>query len=155
LRQPDQVTFFSPGGNNLLSIVTYQPSHFDGIRVLWHEAFPNDPPWNAAEIAIPAKLKIQPELFLVAINQESVIGSIIAGYDGHRGWLYAAAVLQSHQRQGIGTALVREAENLLSAMGCTKINLQVRASNTAVARFYNSLGYEIEERVSMGKRLHQ
>jgi ribosomal protein S18 acetylase RimI-like enzyme len=149
----------------LHSIVTYQPSHFDGIRVLWHEAFPNDPPWNAAEIAIPAKLKLQPELFLVAIDQDSVdqdlvdqdlvVGSIMAGYDGHRGWLYAAAVLQSHQRQGIGTALVREAETLLSAMGCTKINLQVRASNTAVTAFYNSLGYEIEERVSMGKRLHQ
>ncbi len=157
------------------SIVTYQPSHFDGIRVLWHEAFPNDPPWNAAEIAIPAKLKIQPKLFLVAIDQDLVdqdlvdqdlvdqdlvdqdlvVGSIMAGYDGHRGWLYAAAVLQSHQRQGIGTALVRAAENLLSAMGCTKINLQVRASNTAVTAFYNSLGYEIEERVSMGKRLHQ
>jgi len=155
--------------------VTYQPSHFDGIRVLWHEAFPNDPPWNAAEIAIPAKLKIQPKLFLVAIDQDLVdqdlvdqdlvdqdlvdqdlvVGSIMAGYDGHRGWLYAAAVLQSHQRQGIGTALVRAAETLLSAMGCTKINLQVRASNTAVTAFYNSLGYEIEERVSMGKRLHQ
>jgi ribosomal protein S18 acetylase RimI-like enzyme len=149
----------------LHSIVTYQPSHFDGIRVLWHEAFPNDPPWNAAEIAIPAKLKVQPELFLVAIDQDLVdqnlvdqdlvVGSIMAGYDGHRGWLYAAAVLQSHRRQGIGTALVRAAETLLSAMGCTKINLQVRASNTAVTAFYNSLGYEIEERVSMGKRLHQ
>ena len=147
------------------SIVTYQPSHFDGIRVLWHEAFPNDPPWNAAEIAIPAKLKVQPELFLVAIDQDLVdqnlvdqdlvVGSIMAGYDGHRGWLYAAAVLQSHRRQGIGTALVRAAETLLSAMGCTKINLQVRASNTAVTAFYKSLGYEIEERVSMGKRLHQ
>jgi ribosomal protein S18 acetylase RimI-like enzyme len=150
-----QVTFLSPGGNNLHSIVTYQPSHFDGIRILWHEAFPDDPPWNAAEIAIPAKLKLQPELFLVAIDQDLVVGSIMAGYDGHRGWLYAAAVLQSHQRQGIGTALVRAAETLLSAMGCTKINLQVRSSNTAVTRFYNSLGYEIEERVSMGKRLHQ
>jgi ribosomal protein S18 acetylase RimI-like enzyme len=141
------------GGNNLPSIVTYHPSHFDGLRDLWHEAFPNDPAWNATEIAIPAKLKFQPELFLVAIDQGLVVGSIMAGYDGHRGWLYAAAVLQSHQRQGIGTALVREAENLLSAMGCTKINLQVRSSNTAVTRFYSSLGYEIEERVSMGKRL--
>jgi ribosomal protein S18 acetylase RimI-like enzyme len=62
--------------------------------------------------------------FLVAIDQDLVVGSIMAGYDGHRGWLYAAAVLQSHQRRGIGTALVREGENLLSAMGCTKINLQ-------------------------------
>jgi ribosomal protein S18 acetylase RimI-like enzyme len=134
--------------------VTYDPSHFDGVRVLWREAFPNEPPWNAAEIAIPAKLKIQPKLFLVAIDQDLVVGSIMAGYDGHRGWLYAAAVLRSHQRQGIGT-LVREAENLLSTMGCTKINLQVRSSNTAVTRFYRSLGYEIEERVSMGKRLQQ
>src|SRR5215475_6857662 len=130
-------------GPPLPSIVTYHPSHLDGVRVLWREAFPNDPPWNAAEIAIPAKLKIQPNLFLVAIDQGLVVGSIMAGYDGHRGWLYAAAVLQSHQRQGIGTALVREAENLLSTMGCTKINLQVRASNTAVTRFYGSLGYEI------------
>ena len=141
------------GGNNLLSIVTYHPSHFDSIRDLWHEAFPNDPPWNAAELAIAAKLKIQPDLFLVAIDQGLVVGSIMAGYDGHRGWLYAVAVLQSHQRQGIGTALVREAENLLSAMGCMKINLQVRSSNTAVTMFYGSLGYEVEERVSMGKRL--
>jgi ribosomal protein S18 acetylase RimI-like enzyme len=141
------------GGNNLPSIVTYDPSHFDGVRALWREAFPNDPPWNAAEIAIPAKLKIQPKLFLVAVDRGCVVGSIMAGYDGHRGWLYTAAVLQSHQRQGIGTALVAEAENLLSAMGCTKINLQVRSSNTAVTRFYISLGYEIEERVSMGKRL--
>jgi len=133
--------------------VTYDPSHFDGVRDLWREAFPDDPPWNAAEIAIPAKLKIQSTLFLVAIDQGCVVGSIMAGYDGHRGWLYAAAVLQSHQRKGIGAALVREAENRLSTMGCTKINLQVRSSNTAVTRFYRSLGYEIEERVSMGKRL--
>jgi ribosomal protein S18 acetylase RimI-like enzyme len=142
-------------GENLLSIMTYHPSHFDGVRDLWHEAFPNDPPWNAAELAIPAKLKIQPKLFLVAIDRGVVIGSIMAGYDGHRGWLYAAAVLQSHQRQGVGTALVREAENLLSAMGCTKINVQVRSSNAAVTTFYGSLGYKVEARVSMGKRLQQ
>jgi len=137
----------------LLSIVTYQQSHFDSVRLLWRGAFPDDPPWNAAELAIPAKLKIQPDLFLVATDRSSVVGAIMAGYDGHRGWLYALAVLQSHRRQGIGTALVREAETRLSAMGCTKINLQVRSSNSAVVSFYRSLGYEIEERVSMGKRM--
>src|SRR5262249_57512324 len=114
----------------------------------------NDPPWNAAELAIAAKLKIQPDLFLVAIDQGLVVGSIMAGYDGHRGWLYAVAVLQSHQRQGIGTALVREAENLLSAMGCMKINLQVRSSNTAVTMFYGSLAYAVAEPVSIGNLLH-
>jgi ribosomal protein S18 acetylase RimI-like enzyme len=139
----------------LLSIIAYQHSHFDSVRLLWQEAFPDDPPWNAAELAIPAKLKIQPELFLVATDRGSVVGSIMAGYDGHRGWLYAAAVRQSYQRQGIGTALVREAEARLAAMGCTKINLQVRSSNVAVIRLYQSLGYEIEQRVSMGKRLQE
>jgi ribosomal protein S18 acetylase RimI-like enzyme len=92
---------------------------------------------------------------LVATDQGVVVGTIMAGYDGHRGWLYAVAVLQSHQRQGFGMALVKEAENRLSAMGCKKINLQVRSSNTVVIRFYRSLGYEVEERVSMGKRIQQ
>ena len=137
----------------LPSIVTYQESHFDGVRLLWQEAFPNDPPWNAAEVAIPAKLKIQPDLFLVAVEQTLVAGSIMAGYDGHRGWLYAVAVLRSHQKRGLGRALVKEAEERLRAIGCKKINLQLRASNTTVIEFYRSLGYEVEERVSMGKRM--
>src|SRR5437879_4201735 len=79
----------------LPSIVRYHERHFDGVRLLWRKAFPDDPPWNAAEIAIPAKLKVQSELFLVAINHGEVVGSIMAGYDGHRGWLYAAAVLHT------------------------------------------------------------
>jgi ribosomal protein S18 acetylase RimI-like enzyme len=103
----------------LPSIVTYHESHLDGVRLLWKEAFPNDAPWNAAEFAIPANLSMQPDVFLVAIDQDVVVGSavssIIAGYDGHRGWLYAVAVLKSHQRQGIATAMVREAEKLLAA----------------------------------------
>ena len=139
----------------MVPVITYQQSHFDTVRLLWREAFPNDPPWNAAELAVPAKLKVQPDLFLVATDGRLVVGSIMAGYDGHRGWLYAVVVLQSHQRRGIGTALVRAAEARLSAMGCAKINLQVRSSNAAVVSFYRSLGYEVEERVSMGKRIRQ
>jgi ribosomal protein S18 acetylase RimI-like enzyme len=134
------------------SIVQYDQSHFDGVRTLWREAFPDDPPWNAAEIAIPAKLKIQPELFLVAVDRDRVTGSVMGGYDGHRGWLYAVAVLQSHRRRGLGTALVEEAENRLRAIGCKKINLQVRTTNVEVVAFYWALGYGIEDRVSMGKR---
>jgi GNAT superfamily N-acetyltransferase len=75
------------------------------------EAFPGDPPWNEAEVAVPAKLAVQPELFLVAVDADLVIGPVMmAGYDGHRGWLYALAVLNAHRRRGVGTALVREAE---------------------------------------------
>lgn len=77
----------------------------------------------------------------------------MAGYDGHRGWLYAVAVLKSHQRQGIGRALIQEAERRLAALGCSKINLQIRASNRGVTKFYAGLGYAVEDRVSMGKRI--
>jgi ribosomal protein S18 acetylase RimI-like enzyme len=134
-----------------VEIVTYRDSHFDGVAALWREAFPDDPPWNRAEVAIPAKLTVRPELFLVAVRDDQVIGSAMAAYDGHRGWLYAVAVLQSHRRQGVGRALVQEAERRLTALGCAKINLQIRASNPGVAVFYARLGYLIEDRVSMSK----
>lgn len=87
------------------------------------------------------------------ISDGHVTGSVMAGYDGHRGWLYAVAVLKSHQRQGIGRALIQEAERRLAALGCSKINLQIRASNRGVTKFYAGLGYAVEDRVSMGKRI--
>ncbi|HJT43699.1 MAG TPA: GNAT family acetyltransferase [Rhizomicrobium sp.] len=135
------------------TITHYAESHFEGLKALWLEIFPGDPPWNHADVAIPAKLAIQPELFLVALDEDEVVGSIMAGYDGHRGWLYAVAVSNTHQRRGIGTALVREAELRLAALGCHKINLQIRASNSAVGAFYEHLGYGTEDRISMGKRI--
>ena len=134
-------------------IESYRGEHFDGVRALWLEAFPDDPPHNRAEVAIPAKLAMQPELLLVAVDGGKVVGTAMAGYDGHRGWLYSVAVRQTHRRAGIGTLLVREAERRLAQLGCGKVNLQVRAENAAVAAFYRTLGYEAEERVSMGKRL--
>jgi len=134
-------------------VEAYREAHFDGVRALWLEAFPDDPPHNRAEVAIPAKLAVQPELLLVALDGEAVVGTTMAGYDGHRGWLYSVAVRQTHRRAAIGTLLIAEAERRLARLGCTKINLQVRAENAAVAAFYRNLGYEVEERVSMGKRL--
>lgn len=134
-------------------ISTFDAGHFGGVELLWREAFPDDPPWNAAAVAIPAKLAVQPDTFLIASSGHQVIGSIMAGYDGHRGWLYALAVLTSHRGRGVGRALVREAESRLVLMGCGKLNLQVRASNPGVVAFYERLGYATEERVSMGKRL--
>jgi len=75
----------------------------------------------------------------------------MGGYDGHRGWLYAVAVLEPHRLTGLGARLVREAEQRLEELGCSKINLQVRSSNTEVTGFYEALGYQSGERVSMGK----
>ncbi|GGI87418.1 GNAT family acetyltransferase [Polymorphobacter multimanifer] len=136
----------------MAEILTYEDRHFAGVEALWEEVFPTDSPWNKAAEAIPAKLKVQPELFIVAEEAGDVIGTVMAGYDGHRGWLYTVAVKPEHQRRGIGTALLIEAEIRLSRSGCKKTNLQIRAGNEAVAAFYRRHGYLVEERISMGKR---
>jgi ribosomal protein S18 acetylase RimI-like enzyme len=90
---------------------------------------------------------------LVALDGVLVVGSVMAGYDGHRGWISRIAVLRTHRRKGIGNALLSEAERRLAALGCIKVNLQVLETNSAVVRFYEEAGYEIEPRVSMSKHL--
>lgn len=122
------------------------------VTALWQEVFPDDPPHNAPAIVIRQKLQCQPELFFVAEVEGEIAGTVLSGYDGHRGWLYAVAVSPKQRRQGLGTRLIRHAEHALASIGCTKINLQVRSTNAAVAAFYMELGYEVEERISMGKR---
>jgi ribosomal protein S18 acetylase RimI-like enzyme len=120
---------------------------------LWSEAFPDDPSHNLSSEMIDRKIRVQPELFLVAELEGAVIGTVMAGYDGVRGWLHRLAVRTSARRRGVGTELVRRAETALVALGCPKVNLQVRGSNAAVVAFYRALGYSIEDRVSLGRRL--
>lgn len=136
--------------------MTFQPYHaerFAGVDALWREVFPDDPPWNQAQFAIPAKLAVQPELFLLALDDEQVVGTVMGGYDGHRGWVYALAVKPDHRQQGIATELMTQLEVRLLALGCRKLNLQVRAGNTQVLALYQRLGYVLEDRISLGKRL--
>jgi ribosomal protein S18 acetylase RimI-like enzyme len=125
------------------------------IDLLWREAFADDQPRHRADVVLPAKLAFQPDLFLVARDGGRVVGSVMAGYDGHRGWINRVAVLKTHRRQGLGMLLMREAEARLRALGCAKINLQVRSSNRAVIDFYRDLGYDVEERISMSKLIAQ
>lgn len=134
-------------------VVPFEPAHFDGVRELWEQVFPDDPPWNRAERAIPAKLAAADGLLLVALDGAVVVGTAMAGYDGHRGWLYAVAVAPEARGSGVGAALVRAAEERLAARGCVKVNLQVRSGNDAAARFWERQGYAVEERISFGKRL--
>jgi hypothetical protein len=102
---------------------------------------------------IDNKLKVQPELLLVGTVEGAVVGAVMAGFDGIRGWIYHLAVAPEWRRRGFATHLVRAAELGLRKLGCPKVNLQVRATNSAVVAFYQSLGYEIEERLSMGRAL--
>ena len=120
---------------------------------LWEEVFAGDPPWNAPAEMIRRKKTVQPELFLVAHSQEKVIGTVLAGFDGVRGWIHHLAVSPSQRRGGVATRLMQAAEDRLVKLGCPKVNLQVRSTNAGVIAFYRAVGYEVEERVSMGKRL--
>jgi ribosomal protein S18 acetylase RimI-like enzyme len=133
---------------------SYRQDDLKGVAALWAEVFPSDPPWNRAETAIPEKTAFQPDLLLVAEDAGHIVGTAMAGYDGHRGWLYSVAVKPSRQLEGIGLMLVNEAEQRLKTIGCGKINFQVRSTNEAVIGFYARLGYEVEARVSMGKRIN-
>jgi ribosomal protein S18 acetylase RimI-like enzyme len=123
------------------------------VIALWEEAFADDPPWNAPQAVIGRKLTVQPQLFLVGELEGKVVATVLAGFDGVRGWIHHLAVVPSLRRRGIATQMMREAESGLAKLGCPKVNLQVRPTNANVVAFYQSIGYQVEERVSMGKRL--
>lgn len=110
-------------------------------------------PQNDPDRDIDLKLSFQPELFLVGTNEGVVIGSVMAGYEGHRGWINYLAVDPEVQQAGLGAQLMQRAEELLRRLGCVKINLQVRSNNEKVLGFYSAIGYSKDDVVSMGKRL--
>ncbi|MCP4246076.1 MAG: GNAT family acetyltransferase [bacterium] len=136
-----------------MQIRPFVESDRQAVVGLWGEVFSDPPPWNDPDTDIGRKLQVQPELLLVATVGSDLVGTALAGYDGHRGWVYYVAVSPDHRRRGIGSALMRRVEQLLADRGCPKLNLQVRAGNDEVVAFYESLGYQVEPRISLGKRL--
>lgn len=116
---------------------------------LWQEVFPDPASHNQPSKVIDGKLN-QDDLIFVAEHTNQVVGSCIVGYDGHRGWLYAVAVAPEYRRQKIGARLVSYSMDELKNLGCTKVNLQIRSTNTQVANFYKSMGFQVEDRLSMG-----
>ena len=136
----------------MFTVVSYSQEHFDGVESLWRVCFANDPERNHAANAIPTKLAQADGLFWVALDEKNtVIGTTMAGWDGHRGWLYAVAVDTSWRRSGVGKALVEHAITSLKKRGCEKVNLQIRAGNEEVKAFYQGLGFSVEPRTSMGR----
>jgi ribosomal protein S18 acetylase RimI-like enzyme len=110
-------------------------------------------PWNDPRRDIERKLAVQPELFLVTEHDGAVVATAMAGYDGHRGWVYYVAVEPALQGAGIGRALMTEVEARLLALGCPKVNVQIRGGNEPVAAFYARLGYAEDGATGFGKRL--
>ena len=99
---------------------SYVPGDHSSLVRLWSRVFPDDPPRNAPEAMIRNKERVQPELLLVATLEEAIVGAVIAGFDGTRGWIYHLAVDSEFRRRGVGTALVRAAEEGLRRLGCPK-----------------------------------
>jgi len=89
-------------------------------------------PWNDPDKDIARKVSYQPELFLVGEVEGKVMASAMVGYDGHRGSVFYLAVGPQFQRMGYGAALMNEAESILTALGCPKLNILVRSTNTKV-----------------------
>lgn len=110
-------------------------------------------PWNDPSSDIDRKLDADPDGFLVGEADGRVVGTVLVGYDGHRGWINYLAVDPISARAGIGRRLMDAAEQRLADLGCAKVNLQIRTSNLDAVRFYEAIGYSPDDVVSMGKRL--
>jgi len=132
-----------------VNIRKYSDRDRSALIALWQTVFPDDPPHNEPSILIDAKLAVDDFIFVVE-DKGKLVAACMAGYDGHRGWLYAVAVLAEQRRDGVGAKLVKHAMQALKEIGCIKVNLQIRATNTEVAAFYKALGFVAEERLSMG-----
>lgn len=133
-------------------IRAYRESDKDQVVAVWQASglvFPQNDPWKD----IDRKVCYDPEGLLVFEEDERVVGVVMAGYEGHRGWIQYLGVLPERQRAGIGRALVDAAIELLRQRGAPKVNLQVRRSNLDVIAFYESLGFKMDDVVGMGFRL--
>jgi ribosomal protein S18 acetylase RimI-like enzyme len=136
----------------VFEIVKYRPEFQDAVVDLWRKCNLIVPQNDPVE-DIKRKHDFQPELFFIGLLEGKVVGSIMAGYEGHRGWINYLAVTPEHQRCGYGRKLVQKAIDELKKMGCAKINLQVRRSNNAVIDFYKRIGFKEDDVISLGMRL--
>ena len=127
----------------------------DRVQVveLWRNVFGYETAHNEPNLAISKKIATNDGLFFVAVENTDIAGTIMAGYDGHRGWLYSVAVDPKIRLNGLGSSLVQHAEKALTDLGCMKVKLQLLATNEATATFYKSLGYSVEPNISLGKLL--
>ena len=135
-----------------MKIRRFERNDEPAVVLLW-EACGLTRSWNDPHKDIARKLTVQPELFLVGVLDGTIVASVMAGYEGHRGWVNYLAVAPKCRGRGFGRALMGQVERLLLQQGCPKVNLQVRMSNPEAIAFYRHLGYLQDESVSLGKRL--
>jgi ribosomal protein S18 acetylase RimI-like enzyme len=128
----------------------------DRLKVinLWNEIFNHKDFHNDPSITIDMKVKHHDDLLFVAFENHLLIGTILVGFDGHRGWIYSLAVKHDYRCKRVGTSLVKIALQELRKLGCLKVNLQVEGDNESVVTFYEKNGFIVEDRISMGIKLY-
>ena len=130
------------------------PCDKEAVVALWKKVLYSDKWYNRPDASFDLKMKQGDDLFFIAVDVEIVVGTVIAGFDGHRGWLYSLAVDVAYKKRGIGSMLVRTALDKLKQLGCLKVNIQITGNNRPVVDFYNKIGFIVEDRISMGKILY-
>lgn len=133
-------------------IDTFTDNDTEAVVTLWR-ACDLTRPWNNPYRDIQRKLSVSDNLFLVARKDKYIVGTLMGGYEGHRGWINYLAVDPACRQQGLGRQLMQEIEKRLLALGCPKINLQIRETNQSVIAFYEANGFSDDQVKSYGKRL--
>jgi ribosomal protein S18 acetylase RimI-like enzyme len=135
-----------------VTIRPYQAGDESAVLNLWQRCGLTDRQSRpVAEADIERKLQVQPELFLVGTLGTELIATAMAGYDGHRGHLYYLCVCPRHHRQGHGRQMVSQVDRLLRQLGCHRLTLFVACDNLAVTGFYERLGFERNDVISLGR----
>ncbi|PIE41978.1 MAG: GNAT family acetyltransferase [Gammaproteobacteria bacterium] len=135
-----------------MNIRLFRQTDADAVVKLW-QLCGLTRPWNNPQLDIERKGALNDNGFVVMEKNGNIIGSVMFGYDGHRGSVYYLAVHPDYQRQQLGHQLMTYVEKQLTDQGCPKINLMVRSDNQQVRAFYQSLGYETNDVTVSGKRL--
>ncbi len=111
--------------------------------------------WNDAGADFDRAVGGPSSTILVARVETEIAGSVMVGFDGHRGWVYYLAVAPGIRRQGLGRRLMEAAEDWLRARGAPKIQLMVRDGNEEALAFYDSLGLRHQSVVTLGRFLEE
>ena len=136
-----------------MDIKTFTEEYTDDVLSLW-KSVNLCANIEEARADILTKLSFQPELFFVAIHHKDLLGTCMAGFDGHRGWIYYLAVNPNFQKRGIGKALIHHAEIALKKLRCSKVLLMVADENIEVSNFYKNLNFETSPVKVFGKKIH-
>lgn len=138
---------------NEVTIRDYTAADGTAVVDLWQRVLPGTRAWHEPRLSTSRKVAQRDNLFFVAECQQQLAGTVVAGFDGVRGWIYRLAVTPELRRRGIARQLLAHAERALGQLGCPKINLQLLTSNAGTVAFYERCGYSLEDRISMGKPL--